>query len=147
MKYSQFDPYQMKNHRIIWSCNFEPTNAKEAAKYSCTPIKGMLTINDDLETEQGDNPTHDGFYTTPRYFVPFKKNAKGCDLEDLAWSKAVNIRARVYADTEAECLETYNDLIMQNIKHMIILAKEYARNILGDVSESDKTFIEKLNNM
>lgn len=147
MKYSQFDPYQMKNHRIIWSCNFEPTNAKEAAKYSCTPIKGMLTINDDLETEQGDNPTHDGFYTTPRYFVPFKKNAKGCDLEDLAWSKAVNIRARVYADTEAECLETYNDLIMRNIKHMIILAKEYARNILGDVSESDKTFIEKLNNM
>ena len=89
MKYSQFDPYQMKNHRIIWSCNFEPTNAKEAAKYSCTPIKGMLTINDDLETERGDNPTHDGFYTTPRYFVPFKKNAKGCDLEDLAWSKAV----------------------------------------------------------
>ena len=147
MKYSQFDPYQMKNHRIIWSCNFEPTNAKEAAKYSCTPIKGMLTINDDLETEQGDNPTHDGFYTTPRYFVPFKKNAKGCDLEDLAWSKAVNIRARVYADTEAECLETYNDLIMRNIKHMIILAKEYARNILGDVSESDKTFIEKLKNM
>ncbi len=147
MKYSQFDPYQMKNHRIIWSCNFEPTNAKEAAKYSCTPIKGMLTINDDLETERGDNPTHDGFYTTPRYFVPFKKNAKGCDLEDLAWSKAVNIRARVYADTEAECLETYNDLIMRNIKHMIILAKEYARNILGDVSESDKTFIEKLNNM
>ena len=137
----------MKNHRIIWSCNFEPTNAKEAAKYSCTPIKGMLTINDDLETERGDNPTHDGFYTTPRYFVPFKKNAKGCDLEDLAWSKAVNIRARVYADTEAECLETYNDLIMRNIKHMIILAKEYARNILGDVSESDKTFIEKLNNM
>lgn len=147
MKYSQFDPYQMKNHRIIWSCNFEPTNAKEAAKYSCTPIKGMLTINDDLETEQGNNPTHNGFYTTPRYFVPFKKNAKGCDLEDLAWSKAVNIRARVYADTEAECLETYNDLIMRNIKHMIILAKEYARNILGDVSESDKTFIEKLNNM
>lgn len=147
MKYSQFDPYQMKNHRIIWSCNFEPTNAKETAKYSCTPIKGMLTINDDLETEQSDNPTHDGFYTTPRYFVPFKKNAKGCDLEDLAWSKAVNIRARVYADTEAECLETYNDLIMRNIKHMIILAKEYARNILGDVSESDKTFIEKLNNM
>lgn len=38
MKYSQFDPYQMKNHRIIWSCNFEPTNAKEAAKYSCTPV-------------------------------------------------------------------------------------------------------------
>lgn len=147
MKYSQFDPYQMKNHRIIWSCNFEPTNAKEAAKYSCTPIKGMLTINDDLETEQGNNPTHNGFYTTPRYFVPFKKNAKGCDLEDLAWSKAVNIRARVYAETEAECLETYNDLIMRNIKHMIILAKEYARNILGDVSESDKTFIEKLNNM
>ena len=99
MKYSQFDPYQMKNHRIIWSCNFEPTNAKEAAKYSCTPIKGMLTINDDLETEQGDNPTHNGFYTTPRYFVPFKKNAKGCDLEDLAWSKAVNLRSRRYADT------------------------------------------------
>lgn len=147
MKYSQFDPYQMKNHRIIWSCNFEPTNAKETAKYSCTPIKGMLTINDDLETEQGDNPTHDGFYTTPRYFVPFKKNAKGCDLEDLAWSKAVNIRARVYADTEAECLETYNDLIMRNIKHMIILAKEYARNITGNVTDADKTFIEKLNNM
>lgn len=103
MKYTRFDPYQMKNHRIIWSCNFEPTNAKESAK--------------------------------------------GCNLEDLAWSKAVNIRARIYADTEAECIEAYNDCIMQNIKHLIILAKEYARNILGDVSESDKTYLEKLSNM
>lgn len=147
MKYTRFDPYQMKNHRIIWSCNFEPTNAKESAKYSCTPIKGMLTINDDLKTESGNNPTHNGFYTFPRYFVPFKKTAKGCNLEDLAWSKAVNIRARIYADTEAECIEAYNDCIMQNIKHLIILAKEYARNILGDVSESDKTYLEKLSNM
>lgn len=147
MKYSQFDPYQMKNHRIIWSCNFEPTNAKEAAKYSCTPIKGMLTINDDLETEQGDNPTHDGFYTTPRYFVPFKKNAKGCDLDDLAWSKAVNLRSRRYADTEDECIEIYNDLIMRNARHLIILAKEYTSNITGNVTDADKTFIKKLNNM
>ena len=147
MKYNSREPYDLPNHTIVWSCNFEPTHTKESAKYSCTPTKGMLTINDDLKTEQGDNPTHDGFYTTPRYFIPFKKTAKGCDLEDLAWSKAVNIRARVYADTEAECLEAYNDCIMQNIKHVIILAKEYARNILGDVSESDKTLLEKLSNM
>lgn len=147
MKYNRLDPYKMENHKIIWSCNFEPTNAKESAKYSCTPIKGMLTINDDLKSEQGDNPTHDEYYTTPRYFVPFKKTAKGCDLEDLAWSKAVNIRARVYADTEAECLEAYNECIMHNIRHIIILAKEYARNILGDVPEPDKTFLETLSNM
>lgn len=51
MKYNRLDPYKMENHKIIWSCNFEPTNAKESAKYSCTPIKGMLTINDDLKSE------------------------------------------------------------------------------------------------
>lgn len=147
MKYSRLDPYEMDNHKIIWSCNFEPTNAKESAKYSCTPIKGMLTINDDLKSEQSDNPTHDGYYTTPRYFVPFKKTASGCNLEDLAWSKAVNIRARIYADTEAECIEAYNDCIMQNIKHLIMLAKEYSRNIIGNVPEPDKTFLEKLSNM
>ncbi len=147
MKYSRLDPYKMDNHKIIWSCNFEPTNAKESAKYSCTPVKGMLTINDDLKSEQGDNPTHDGYYTTPRYFVPFKKTARGCDLEDLAWSKAVNIRARVYADTETECLEAYNECIVHNIRHLIILAKEYSRNIIGNVPEPDKTFLEKLSSM
>lgn len=147
MKYNRDDAYHMTNHKIIWSCNFEPTNAKESAKYSCTPIKGMLTINDDLKSEQGDNPTHDNYYTFPRYFVPFKKTAKGCNLEDLAWSKAVSIRARIYADTETECIEAYNDCIMQNVKHMIILAKEYASNIIGNVPTTDKILLDKLSDM
>lgn len=133
------------NHTIIWGCNFEPTSVKESKKYFCKPTKGMLTINDDLETEQGDNPTHDGFYTAPRYFVPFKKNAKDCNLEDLAWSKAVKLRFRRYADTEDECIKIYNDLIMQNARHLIILAKEYTSNITGNVTDADKTFIDKLN--
>ena len=36
---------------------------------------------------------------------------------------------------------------MRNARHLIILAKEYTSNITGNVTDADKTFIEKLNNM
>ena len=34
---------------------------------------------------------------------------------------------------------------MRNARHLIILAKEYTSNITGNVTNADKTFIEKLN--
>lgn len=71
----------------------------------------------------------------------------GCNFEDLAWSKAVRLCFRRYADTEDECIKIYNDLIMQNARHLIILAKEYTRNITGNITDVDKKFIEKLNQM
>lgn len=148
MKYGRYDAYHMQNHKIIWGCNFEPTSTKESKQYSCTPVKGMLTLHDDLKNEQDPNASRGGFYTTPRYFVPFKKNAKGCDLEDLAWSKAVNIRSRVYADTEDECIEAYNECVMKNVRHVIGLAKEYADNIINvNMTETDKTLLDTLKNV
>ena len=165
IRYDRDDILSMPNHTIVWNCNFKPIDARESTKkYSYTLIKGMVTINNDIKTEQGDNPTHNGFYQVPRYFIPFKKNAKGCDLEDLAWSKAVRIHNRhVYADTEAECIEAYNEYNMKHIKNLIILAKEYANNItdvtnliilakehvnnITDITDADKTLLEKLNNM
>ncbi len=108
----------------------------------------MLTLHDDLKSEQDPNASRGGFYTTPRYFVPFKKTAKSCDLEDLAWSKAVNIRSRVYADTENECIEAYNECVMKNVKHVISLAKEYADNIINiNITETDKTLLDTLKSM
>ena len=52
---------------------------------------------------------------SPRYFVPLSAKKQGTDLEDLAWSKAVEISSRCYADSEQECIDLYNKLIDEDI--------------------------------
>lgn len=106
------DGYQMKNEgtpgQVIWACAYE-LNSKGTGKLGYSkPIQGMLMLGD-TESSHDWNEKHG--YKTPRYFVPFKKNNK-----DLAWSKAVSIYSRRYADSKEECLEYFKDIINEEIK-------------------------------
>lgn len=106
----QFNNY--KTGDIVWACAFKRCSDNSAFEFYSEPTKGVLTYDgcEALEkTHQHENATK-----TPRYFVPFKKNAKGCDFDDLAWSKAVSRVARHYANTEQECIALYNKLIDDN---------------------------------
>ena len=56
-------------------------------------------------------------------------------LENLAWAKAVNLSARCYADTEAESIEQYNELVLASIKEVLpIIIKDTDEIILDNLT-------------
>lgn len=112
---SVFKPYD-----TVWACAFTQTSTKDAKRYFCKPVKGMLmTSNTEKRCEENKqkHTAHD-----IKYFVPFKK-----DCVHLAWSQAVHFTARKYADSEAECISLYNSLIYD--------AVEFHQNIIDELFE------------
>ena len=101
---------KFKSGDIVWACAFESTYGTDKLLFKQEPILGMVVSRKTLREIKSTNS-----YATIRYFIPFKKNAKFYTLENLAWSKAVNIHSRKYATTEAECIELYNELIDDQI--------------------------------
>ena len=96
---------------IVWACAYTPTSNKEEKYCYCKPIKGRLMpynrehLNDKL-TDLETNPEKYDI----AYFIPFKKNGIG-----LAYSKAVSMFARCYANTKEACDELYKELITEQI--------------------------------
>lgn len=97
---------------VVWGCAYTCSGDKESKRFFQEPIKGQFTASNREVTNTAIMATaaQKGTYVEPRYFVPFKKNGI-----DLAWSKAVNFTARMYADTYAESVELYNDKIQEYI--------------------------------
>ena len=131
MKYDYRNIRKKDNlHKIVWACAYEHTSSKNEKYLYCKPTKGMLTalsFSDKTETHSTNS--------YPLYFVPFRKNAKDLTLENLAWSKAVNLSARCYADTEAESIEQYNELVLASIKEVLpIIIKDTDEIILDNLT-------------
>lgn len=117
---------QFHNGDIVWACAFSRTENTKSLKYFTEPVKGMFTRYKCLKSEEAHRNnkqiiTNDGI----QYFIPFKKNSQSCDLQDLAWSKAVHYSARKYATTEDECKELFNELIDEEI--------QFHQNIINDI--------------
>ena len=92
---------------LIWACDCKLTNSKEGMMLHHKPELGFLMCGkDEKHHELYKNNGRIGF------FVPIGKNGKP------VWSRAVNIAARCYADTEAECIELYNELVDESIASM-----------------------------
>lgn len=117
MNYMQIRHYYdakktFKSGDIVWACAFRRTDNDLSLRYFTKPVKGMLLPYKRLETCQREP---DLTSKSPRYFVPLSAKKQGTDLEDLAWSKAVEISSRCYADSEQECIDLYNKLIDEDI--------------------------------
>ena len=130
-------------HKIVWACAYEHTNSKNEKYLYCKPTKGMLTaLSFNFESEAHNTNSY------PLYFVPFRKNAKDLTLENLAWSKAVHLTARCYADTEAESIEQYNELVLASIKEVLpIIQKDTNELILDNLTPEQIANINAIKNL
>lgn len=128
MKYDYVNIRKKDNlHKIVWACAYEHTSSKNKKHLYCKPIKGMLTaLSFNCESKAHSTNSY------PLYFVPFRKNAKDLTLENLAWSKAVSLSARCYADTEAESIEQYNELILASIKEILPIIQKDTNELILD---------------
>lgn len=75
---------------VVWAYAFKETHTKDGMRLKQKPVKGRVT---------------------GRRFIPFKKNSQ----TEYAMSKAIAVDSRNYADTEAEAIEGYNELISRII--------------------------------
>lgn len=112
----------MKNGDTVWACAYKVTFNKEGLRYIQKPVKGVLTSskNKDMYLKHLEDGT-----TDIRYFVPFKK-----DKKDLAWSKAVQVSARIYATTKEECIELYNEEIQYYIDSCFRAIDDFKRDMI-----------------
>lgn len=101
-----------KSGDIVWACAFQRTDNDLSLRYFSKPVKGMLVPYEYLEMCQR---TPDLTLESPIYFIPFNAKKHGTSIEDLAWSKAVQLSSRCYADSEQECIDLYNQLIDEDI--------------------------------
>lgn len=93
---------------IVWACNYK-LNSKGTGKiFYSKPVEGMLMLGN---TQESHNRRAKSGYTKPNFFVPFRKKNT-----DLAWSKAVSVYSRCYADSKEECTELFEDIINKEIK-------------------------------
>lgn len=90
----------------VWAYAFQETREKESMLLSQVPVKGRISYT--------NTPALECF--TPgragRFFVPFKKNSE----TEYAWSKAVRLWSRNFADTEEEAKQAYNRSVDCKIK-------------------------------
>lgn len=91
---------------IVWAYEFQETQQKESMHLSQAPIKGRISYTA-CEAQGCFAPGRRG-----GFFVPFRKNSE----TQYAWSKAIRLSSRHYADTEEEAREDYNRIIDKNIK-------------------------------
>lgn len=132
MKYDSKNIKDDKNlHKIVWACAYKHTSFKTEKHFYCKPIKGMLTTTQHNEESERYNLNHYKL-NYPTYFVPFRKDATELTLENLAWSKAVRLTARRYADTEAESIEQYNELVLSAIKELLPIMQKDASELITD---------------
>lgn len=132
MKYDSKSIKDDKNlHKIVWACAYKHTSFKTEKHFYCKPIKGMLTTTQHNEERERYNLNHYKL-NYPTYFVPFRKDATELTLENLAWSKAVRLTARRYADTEAESIEQYNELVLSAIKELFPIIQKDANEVIFD---------------
>ncbi len=102
---------KLKSGTKLYACAYEYSLSKEHKQFYSKPVLGVLSFtNKSYEKDQID--TYNGY---PEYFIPYKKNRSDDSYDNLAFSKAVSIYARYYAETETECAELYNSLIQNNI--------------------------------
>lgn len=120
----------MDPDKPVWGFMFEPSQTKSSKPSThCKPVRGMITYEDNLKDEIAirhlpDNVRKSRFPHGCQYFVPFKKNAKGCDITELAWSKAVDEYYRNFADTEAEAIDAYNQAVQEQLDMFKRFVKE-----------------------
>lgn len=132
MKYDSKNIKDDKNlHKIVWACAYKHTCSKNEKHFYCKPIKGMLTTTQHNEESERYNLSHYKL-NYPTYFVPFRKDATELTLENLAWSKAVRLTARRYADTEAESIEQYNELVFAAMKEILPIIQNDANELISD---------------
>lgn len=132
MKYDSKNIKDDKNlHKIVWACAYKHTSSKNEKHFYCKPIKGMLTTTQHNEESERYNLSHYKL-NYPTYFVPFRKDATELTLENLAWSKAVRLTARRYADTEAESIEQYNELVFAAMKEILPIIQNDANELISD---------------
>lgn len=91
----------------VWACAYKPNSSKEGKALHQAPVKGQFVMGDtkarhEKNMERYANSYAKGLAEPWAYFVPYKKNG------ELAWSKAVMLSSRSYADTYEECVEMYN---------------------------------------
>lgn len=144
MKYDYINIRKKDNlHKIVWACAYAHTSSKNEKHLYCKPTKGMLTaLSFSCESEAHNTNSY------PLYFVPFRKNAKDLTLENLAWSKAVHLTARYYADTEAESIEQYNELVLTTIKDILpIIQKDTNELILDNLTPEQIANINAIKNL
>ena len=91
--------------QVIWACAFWLDSKKTGKRCYSPPVKGELCSGNTEAWEQADRA--DGKRHVIQYFVPYAKSGK------LSFSKAVNIEARMYADTEHEAVTLFNQKIDQ----------------------------------
>ena len=83
----------------IWACAYVPNARRRTAMYYAKPVLGVLLAGKNKGFHERALRAHD---MTPRAFAPYGKNNK------ILWSKAVDLGARMYADTEAEAIELFD---------------------------------------
>lgn len=138
---------KFKDHDEPWTLTreYDSYTVKSDEKHLyCKPIKGMLTTTHyNAESERHHISSYKLNY--PEYFVPFRKNAKDLTLENLAWSKAVCLESRCYADTEDEAIEQYNTLILTSIKELLpIIMKDANEVILNRLTDDQIKTINEI---
>lgn len=84
----------------LWATAYSLNNPKDTKALKCTPIKGVLSMSN-KKVELSDN----GY--CPRYFIPYNKNG------EPMFSRAVQVQSRVYATTQEEATELYNEAVTQ----------------------------------
>lgn len=128
-RYEQYiEVSRLRNGSVMWAYEFELNSKKEHPVLNCTPVKGRICVSPICFNEDERhvfNPER-----APRMFVPFKKNSE----TEYAWSRAVSLHARCYADTETEAIEGYNQRIQKCIDwHNERIAELKEKQIQGQV--------------
>lgn len=90
----------------VWAYAFQETRQKDSMSLNQMPVKGRISYTD-CEMDGCFAPGRTG-----RFFVPFRKNSE----TEYAWSKAIKLSSRYFADTKEEATEDYNRVIDKNIK-------------------------------
>ena len=86
---------------VVWAYEFQENSKKEGMSLIQKPIKGRISC----ESHEMIGVFEPG--QRSRFFIPFKKNSE----VEYAWSKAIRIYNRNFADTEIEAQIEYNQLI------------------------------------
>lgn len=110
---AKYETYQEKvnirNGSVVWAYAFTETREKTKSSLKQVPVKGRLSCHKYGLGPEGGDAFAPGL--RPRFFVPFRKGSE----TDYAWSKAIDISSRCYADTEGEATQGYNQLIENHI--------------------------------
>lgn len=99
----------LKPGDVVWACAFKVTYDKDDMRFIQKPIMGILSS---AKTEKLHSELLEFGKDNISYFIPFKKNKN-----ELAWSKAVQTSARIFATTEEECKEMYNEEVQYYINN------------------------------